>query len=41
MEDVFDPLLNQTENQIKYESSTNKTEEIFSHEKGRCGMNPY
>ena len=33
--EVFDPLLDHTENQIKYENSTNKTEEILSHENGR------
>jgi hypothetical protein len=31
-EEVFDPFLDQTENQIEYEISTNKTKEIFSNE---------
>ena len=32
MEEVFDLFMDQTENQIEYDRSTNKIEEIFSNE---------
>jgi hypothetical protein len=34
MEEVFDLFMDQTENQIEYDRSTNKTEKMLSNENG-------